>query len=86
MAPPSGQSAETEGNVIHSQRSRTSTSKPNGTACRRRHQYRLPKDTIMAITQHDIRRLARRGGVKQINAGIYTEARYALKQFLTEVE
>ena len=51
-----------------------------------RHRYRLPKDTIMGITKPDIRRLARRGGVKRINAGIYAEARFALKRFLTEVD
>jgi len=52
----------------------------------RRSQLRKgPKDTIMSITASDIRRLARRGGVKRIRADIYTETRGILKTFISEV-
>jgi histone H4 len=37
------------------------------------------KDTIRGITKPAIRRLARRGGVKRISAGIYEDIRGALK-------
>ncbi|KAK4097391.1 histone-fold-containing protein [Parathielavia hyrcaniae] len=46
---------------------------------------KIIKDTIRGITKPAIRRLARRGGVKRISAGIYDEARHALKTFLTTV-
>ncbi|CAG8525358.1 401_t:CDS:2 [Diversispora eburnea] len=39
---------------------------------------------IKGITKPDIRRLARRGGVKRISAQIYDNARNALKDFLTD--
>lgn len=39
-------------------------------------------DNIHAITKHDIRRLARRGGVKRINGLVYEETRGVLKKFL----
>ncbi|CAG8569512.1 20824_t:CDS:2, partial [Racocetra persica] len=37
------------------------------------------------VTKPDLRRLARRGGVRRISAGTYEEARTALKNFLCEV-
>jgi histone H4 len=89
---PSGQFARRGGKVIHSQRSHPSPTSQRkegvglGKGIAHRHRYRRPKDTIMGITKPDIRRLARRGGVKRISAGIYDEARFALKKFLTEVE
>ncbi|KAK4121606.1 histone-fold-containing protein [Parathielavia appendiculata] len=46
---------------------------------------KIIKDCIRGITKPAIRRLARRGGVKRISAGIYDEARDALKTFLTTV-
>jgi hypothetical protein len=49
----------------------------------RRHKV-LPKDTVLGITKNDIRRLARRGGVKRISAGVYDTARLYLKDFLRE--
>ncbi|RSL63739.1 hypothetical protein CEP54_005056 [Fusarium duplospermum] len=42
-------------------------------------------DSIMGVTKPAIRRLARRGGVKRISAGIYDETRVVLKSFLTTV-
>lgn len=39
----------------------------------------------MHLSDGDIRRLARRGGVKRMNAAVYTEARAALHGFLTSV-
>ena len=40
---------------------------------------------IQGITRNDIKRLARRGGVKRLNADIYDETRDAMKLFLTSV-
>lgn len=39
----------------------------------------------MGVTKGDIRRMARRGGVKRISAMIYDETRGVLKQRLTSV-
>ncbi|KAJ1389870.1 hypothetical protein B484DRAFT_409182 [Ochromonadaceae sp. CCMP2298] len=39
----------------------------------------------MGITKHDIRRLARRGGVKRISGLIYDEIRGVLKVFLENI-
>ncbi|KAH0559480.1 Histone H4 [Trichoglossum hirsutum] len=50
----------------------------------RRHR-KLVKDTIRGITKGDIRRLARRGGVKRISAPIYEDLRAALAQHLREI-
>lgn len=55
-----------------------------GIAIRRR-PVRVPKDTIFGITTGDLRRLARRGGVKRISKGIYQTARSYLREFLTDV-
>ncbi|KAK3955453.1 histone-fold-containing protein [Pseudoneurospora amorphoporcata] len=43
---------------------------------------KIIKDTIRGITKPAIRRLARRGGVKRISAGIYDDIRAALKERL----
>jgi len=43
------------------------------------------RDGIQGITKPAIRRLARRGGVKRINAYIYDDIRVILKQFLDRV-
>ncbi|CAD6932475.1 unnamed protein product [Tilletia controversa] len=43
---------------------------------------KILRDNINGITKPSIRHLARRGGVKRISAGIYDEARGALKVFL----
>lgn len=40
---------------------------------------KIMKDSIQGITRPDIRRLARRGGVKRISAQIYSDVRAALK-------
>ncbi|QSZ34182.1 hypothetical protein DSL72_005771 [Monilinia vaccinii-corymbosi] len=50
----------------------------------RRHRKVL-KDNINGITKGDIRRLARRGGVKRISALIYHDVRDAIKARLSEV-
>ena len=55
-----------------------------GIAIRRR-TVRLARDTILGITKNDIRRLARRGGVKRISAGVYDTARAAMRAFLKDV-
>jgi histone H3/H4 len=43
------------------------------------------KDNIRGISKADIRRLARRRGVKRISASIYEEARGQLKYFLEKL-
>lgn len=51
----------------------------------RRQRPRRTDNNIERITKKDIRRLARRGGVKRISDGIYGEARGALMSFLRTV-
>ncbi|KAH7328300.1 histone-fold-containing protein [Stachybotrys elegans] len=46
---------------------------------------KVVRDSIMGITKPDIRRLARRGGVKRISGMIYSEARAALKSRLETI-
>jgi histone H4 len=46
---------------------------------------RIAKDTILGITKGDLRRIARRGGVKRISSGIYGAARQYLREFLRDV-
>ncbi|KAH8750583.1 histone-fold-containing protein [Diaporthe sp. PMI_573] len=46
---------------------------------------KIIKDNIRGITRPDIRRLARRGGVKRISAAIYNDVRTALKDRLTMI-
>ena len=46
---------------------------------------RYLRDNIQNITKSDIRRLARRGGVKRISGGIYEEARVSLKIHLEKI-
>jgi len=48
----------------------------------RRHR-KIVKDTIRGITKNDIRRLARRGGVKRISGQIYEDVRAAMVDRLT---
>jgi hypothetical protein len=44
-----------------------------------------PKDTIMGVPKGDLRRLARRGGVKRISAQVYDTAGFYLREFVTDV-
>ncbi|KAF2659195.1 histone-fold-containing protein [Lophiostoma macrostomum CBS 122681] len=46
---------------------------------------KIPRDTIRSITKGDIRRIARRGGVKRISAVIYDDVRQALKERLSRI-
>ena len=50
----------------------------------RRHR-RILRDNIQGVTKPAIRRLARRGGVKQMNGLIYEEVRSVLKVFLEKI-
>ncbi|KAF9766063.1 Histone H4 [Fusarium sp. DS 682] len=50
----------------------------------RRHR-KILRDSIHGVTKPAIRRLARRGGVKRISAGIYDEVRAALKARLETI-
>jgi histone H4 len=84
--------AKRGGKVFNSQRSAHSSQSQRkeglglgkGIAVRRRIQ-RVQKDTILGITKGDLRRLARRGGVKRISAGVYDTARHYIREFLKEV-
>jgi len=69
--------------LTQSRATRANPHRPQGAKQLRR--LNKPKDTIQGITKPDIRRLARRGGVKRISLGIYTEARAVLKKYLYEV-
>ncbi|PVH83542.1 histone-fold-containing protein [Cadophora sp. DSE1049] len=46
---------------------------------------KVVRDTIQGVTKGDIRRLARRGGVKRISGGIYDEVRSQLKKRLEDI-
>lgn len=46
---------------------------------------KIPKDCIRGISKPDIRRLARRGGVKRISAMIYDDIRLAMKERLQTI-
>jgi len=46
---------------------------------------KILKDNIMAVTKSDIRRLARRGGVKRISGMIYQETRDVLRKYLSSI-
>jgi len=46
---------------------------------------KLVKDTIQGVTKGDIRRLARRGGVKRISGTIYEDVRRELKDRLNVI-
>ena len=50
----------------------------------RRHRSVL-RDSLQGISRAEIRRLARRGGIKRISGVFYDEARGVLKQFLENV-
>jgi histone H4 len=63
----------------------TGTSKNGGNSLPGMRHRRILRDTIHGITKPDIRRLARRGGVKRIANGCYEAARGALKVFLEGV-
>ncbi|KAF1821584.1 histone H4 [Dissoconium aciculare CBS 342.82] len=56
----------------------------HGKSATKRHR-KILKDTIQGITRGDIRRLARRGGVKRISAAIYPSVRMAVKQRLEDI-
>ncbi|XP_053435637.1 uncharacterized protein LOC128577429 [Nycticebus coucang] len=47
--------------------------------------HKILRNNIQGITKPDIRRLARRGGVKRLSALIYEEVRAALKVYLEAV-
>jgi histone H4 len=86
----SGNFARRGGKVISSQRAESSPPSQRkgaglGKSIVRRRHFRLPKDTILGITKGDLRRLARRGGVKRISGGVYDTARFYLREFLKDV-
>jgi len=87
-----GHFAKRGGKVISSQRASLSSPSQRrsgglglGKGVTSRRHIRVQKDTILSITKGDLRRLARRGGVKRISADIYDHARQALRDFLRDV-
>lgn len=57
-----------------------------GKSIPKRRQRIFQRDAVYGITKGDLRRLARRGGVKRLSTNIYEEARTALKMFLSDVQ
>jgi hypothetical protein len=88
-----GNYARRGGKTISSQRPTTSSPSSQrkgglglGKGIAHRHaRRRVRTDNIQGITKGDLRRLARRGGVKRMSSDVYTQARVYLKEFLTEV-
>ena len=96
MGPPGGAFARRGGKVHSSQRAlspppsgrgrgKSSGGLGLGKGIAIRRKIKVPKDNIFGITKGDIRRLARRGGVKRISGGVYDTARQSLKEYLTDV-
>ncbi|PUU75449.1 histone-fold-containing protein [Tuber borchii] len=52
---------------------------------RMRRQRKIHRDSVHGITKGDLRRLARRGGVKRISAAIYNEMRGAMTDHLKKI-
>ncbi|CAG8537794.1 16633_t:CDS:2, partial [Acaulospora colombiana] len=80
-----GHPLSTSSRTLDTTHASTTTShpeKPSGTTTKKAN--KLLRENIKGITKPDIRRLARRGGVKRISAAIYDHARAALKDFLTD--
>lgn len=46
---------------------------------------KIQRDTIQGITKGDIKRLARRGGVKRLSAMIYEDTRGAMRTYMERV-
>jgi histone H4 len=56
-----------------------------GQAGRKRHLTKMLRGNLNGISKPGIRRLARRGGVKQVSGLVYKETRNVLKTFLENV-
>ena len=56
--------------------------KSGGKVAAKRHQQHATRPVLEGITKGDIRRLARKGGVKRIAADVYGESRNTIKGFL----
>ena len=50
-----------------------------------RQSRKILRDNTQGVTKGDIRRLARRGGVKRISGMIYDDVRTTLRQYLEKV-
>lgn len=70
--------------IMWQSRGRGKGGKGLGKGGAKRHQKVL-RDNIHGITKNDIRRLARRGGVKRMSGLIYEETRGVLKSFLENI-
>jgi len=46
---------------------------------------KILKDNLYSVTKGDIRRMARRGGIKRISSGIYDETRHVMKDYMSRV-
>jgi len=82
----SGAVARRGGKVLPGARPRQSIGNTLGLSQVSRRHRKVVKDTIYCITAPDIRRLARRGGVKRISREIYHCTRTVLRDFLAEVD
>jgi histone H4 len=50
-----------------------------------RHKRKVVRDNVQGITRGDIRRLARRGGVKRLSSSVYDETRGVLMIYLESI-
>jgi len=83
---PDGRQSVAGKGVISSSAGRGKTSRGIGVGMKGAKRMRkLVKDTILGVTKGDIRRLARRGGVKRISGTIYTDIRTELKARLNVI-
>jgi len=46
---------------------------------------KITKDSLYGISKGDIRRLARRGGVKRLSASVYDEIRASMRTYLDKI-
>ncbi|KAF8543608.1 histone-fold-containing protein [Trichophaea hybrida] len=56
-----------------------------GAGFARNRRRKILKDTVQGISKGDLRRLARRGGVKRISVPVYEEMRAAMKAYLNKI-
>lgn len=56
-----------------------------GKSVLKRHQRKVLHNTVQGVTKGDIRRLARRGGIKRLSGLVYEEVRGTLVVFLKGV-
>ncbi|CAZ82346.1 unnamed protein product [Tuber melanosporum] len=82
--PPTGRGRHSGGGKTVGGKSASGLGKGVGLS-RLRRQRKIHRDSVHGITKGDLRRLARRGGVKRISAAIYNEMRGAMTDRLKKI-